>query len=283
MAAAVAALVFAGGMLLRFGDDPELPARPKRPSAAADLKAFRALDYSASIYRAGLEREADILGVPADPLTGVFVHTLDRPASVLVAGGPPLETRELTLSLRVARLSATLQRGSITSEHAILRIANRTDDHLAYHVVTRPPLDPRGCIEKAALAHNAIALAPGEVIERTECGRTGVHQLTIDRVETMKLPALAFHLVSRLHPVHAGLDARAAQGHRPPHDVICDDVPEQAIRRAMEKSEASWRDVLDFYARHDRRTYIFPVQYRSFTRPGERALPARPQGSAARP
>src|SRR5262249_54492597 len=147
-----------------------------------------------------------------------------------------------------------------------LRIENKTDHHLAYRILATMPLDPRGCVEKVDLPHNAVALAPLEVVERTECGRA-VGSLTIDRVETVELPALAYLYASQVQPAHIGLDARETHGHKPPRGSVCTDIPEQAILRGTEKSVVSWRDVIDFYARHDCHSYIFPVGYHAFTKP----------------
>jgi hypothetical protein len=280
-AAAITALFFAGGMFLRFRNAPEVPPRPRPPAQGADIQAFRALDYSSNVFRAQVERDAASLAVPADPLTGVLEHHMEAPVHTLAAG-EALETRDLRFSLRVARLPER-GRARAPTDHLILRIENRTAAHLAYRVVARPPIDARGCVEKEEILHNAIALAPREAIERTECGRSGVTQVVVALVETMRLPPLSYHYVSWLHPVHIGLDARAAKGHRPREGVICGDVPEQAIRRALETSAATWRDVIDFYARHDCRSYIFHVGYRAFATESEHPLPVRRGSAAARP
>jgi hypothetical protein len=272
----VAALLFAGGMYLRFGYELPLPPHPPRPSGP-DLAAFRALDFTENIYRASLEKDAVELGLPppTDELTRLFPYDLLEPAQRVVAGGPPLETRDLSITARVGRVG--------TSDALILRIENRTDVYVAYRVDTRTPIDPHACMEKAELFHNAIALPPHNVVERTECQRRGVDAVTVERVETMILPPLAFYYVSRLFPQHIGLDARATRGHRVPAGAVCGDIPEQAIRRGMEKGEVSWRDVIDFYARHSCQRYIFPVGYHAFTRNSERLLPAASAASGKAP
>ncbi len=131
----------------------------------------------------------------------------------------------------------------------------------------------RRCLTKGDLEHNALALLPGEAVERTECVYRRGMDLKIERIETMSLPALSYYYVSQLRPSHIGLDARATEGHRAPAGRICDDIPEQAIRLGMEKETVSWRDVVDFYARHRCETYTFPVGYRAFTRKGQLPLP----------
>ncbi len=273
---ALAAVLFLCGLYLRFGYEPALPPLPARPTGSSTLSAFRALDYTSNVYLARLEQDAAAAGVPMSSLSGVFPHDSAEPGRRLVAGGPRLEVGDLALSVRVGRVTARLERGELTMDHLILRIENRTDRHLAYRVETRVPLDPRGCIEKAALPHNAIALSPREVVERTECGRGGIDSLIVSRVETVELPALAHHYVSRLVPGHIGLDARTTHGHQAAEGSACGDIPEQAILRGIEKNAVSWRDVIDFYGRHSCSRYIFPVGYRAFIRDGEWTLPIDP-------
>lgn len=282
LAYVITGCVFAGGLYLRFNYEPTLPPRPPRP-ATTDIAAFRALDYDPNIYRARVEQDAAELGVRADPLTQNFRFDSTEPDRLLQVGGAPLDTPNLTLSLRSARMTIKAGKGTVETDHLILRIENRTGRHLAYRVDAELPLDPRGCVQKADLPLDAIAIAPHETLERTECGRDGVDHLTIARVETMELPPLAYYYVSQLFPAHIGLDARATHGHTPPKGSVCGDVPEQAIRRGMEKGQVSWRDVVDFYARHTCAKYIFQVGYRAFTRPDERPLPVKPGSFAPGP
>jgi hypothetical protein len=89
--------------------------------------------------------------------------------------------------------------------------------------------------------------------------------------------------VGRLFPPHIGLDARPTRGHRPRAGIICADIPEQAIRIAMEKGATSWRDVIDFYARHSCVRHIFYEEYKAFARAGAYELPVAPGDRASRP
>jgi hypothetical protein len=92
----------------------------------------------------------------------------------------------------------------------------------------------------------------------------------------MELPRLSYFYVSRLFPSHIGLEGQSTRGHVAPAGNICTNIPEQAIRRGIERGEVSWRDVVDFYARHSCERYIFPVGYRAFTRTGAYQLPVSP-------
>ena len=284
---ALAVTLLIGGLYLRFDYEPRLPRRPKRPPPADVTAAFRALDYDVNVYRAGIEKDAFDVGLPQPPSMGelgeLLPYDILEPRRTLRAGGGSLETRDLALTLRTRSVTNPTAKGSIASNHIVLRIENRTTGYVAYRIDTRPPGDPRMCHEKGDLAHNAVALAPRQTVERTECARDGIDSLLVEHVETMRLPPLAYYYVSRLYPSHIGMDPRPTRGHQPPKGAICGDIPEQAIRRAMEKGETSWRDVIDFYARHSCARFIFPPGYKAFSRSGERPLPAAFSVGAGRP
>jgi hypothetical protein len=275
---AVCGLVFAGGLYLRFHGDVPMPKLPSGP-APASAASLRSLDFSVNVFRALVEKDAIDAGVPApgaDELEQLFPYDVAEPHRVLTAFGPALETRDLAIALRVDRPPTG------GGDQLVLHIENKTDRHVAYHVDTRPSVDPHACVDKIDIPHDAMALAPHEAIDRTECGlRPGAPTAVfVDRVETLVVPALSYHYVSRLFPPHIGLDSRATRGHVPPKGAICSDIPEQAIRRGLEKGEVSWRDVVDFYARESCAKFIFPVGYRAFTRAGERSLPVPQKGVA---
>jgi hypothetical protein len=286
VAVAVAVGLLCGGLFLRFDYEPRLPHRPPRPPPQDTMAAFRALDWDPNVYRAGVERDAAELGLPAqavDELTRLFPYDVAEPHKTLRIGGAGVETRDLALALRGERMTARQNQGLVVTRHVVLRITNRTDGFIAYRVETRPPIDPFVCHEKGDLKHNALALGPRETVERTECGREGVDTVTVERVETLALPALGYHYVSRLFPAHIGLDPRATRGHEVKSGKVCADIPEQTIRLAMEKGAVSWRDVVDFYARHPCARYIFHEQYRAFAKAKERPLPSAPGAAVARP
>jgi hypothetical protein len=67
--------------------------------------------------------------------------------------------------------------------------------------------------------------------------------------------------------------AHNAMGIAPPKGKPCTEIPEQTIRRGLERGETTWRDVVDFYARHACEMYPFPSGYRAFEKPGQYPLP----------
>lgn len=263
--------MFALGLGARFSYSVEPPPMPKRP-LARPVEPIGKLDYSKNVYRAALEADSGTYGVskttPED-LSGVLAYDRETPRRK-----PPVETRFLRVTSHVAPVGAGFSGGTATTDHIVLRIENATDRWLAYRVDTTPDAGEGRCVDKADLPHNAIALAPGQAVERTECQvRGNIDGVTVDSIETIVLPPLSYYYVSRVFPAHIGENARATRGHVAPKAKICANIPEQAIRRALERGEVTWRDVVDFYARHDCDRYLFPAGYRAFRRPGERALP----------
>jgi hypothetical protein len=265
---------------LRF--DYEVPMPPPPPRPKPDQATLRSLDFNATMYRASLEKDASDYGVPAptpEDMAVLFPYDVAEPRQLLGAGTPPIQTRDLLLSVRIGRT------GEPPQDHIILRIENRTDGAVAYRVDTRLEGDARVCLDKSDLPHNAIALAPHDAVERTECTthNGALTAVTVMRVETLAIPSLSYFYVSRLFPPHIGLDARPTRHHVPPKGAICTDIPEQAIRRGLERGEVSWRDVIDFYARESCAKFIFPVGYRAFTRDGAQSLPVPLKGPASAP
>lgn len=279
MAAAVA---FGVIMWLRFDDVPEPPRMP-RPPAKVLVSDLAHLNYSPGIYRASLDRDANefgIRGISQDELTSPFPYESVDFDKHLAPGSPPIVTSTLRLSVRAAPLMVDTGHGSYGGDHLILRIENKTDHHLAYRVET---FAGQRCLAKGDLQHNALALAPGEAIERTECVFRDSLRLTVKHVETVTIPPLSYYYVSRLYPPHIAGDARTTRGHKPPRGEVCPDIPEQAIRLGMQRKEVTWRDVIDFYARHSCITYIFPPGYHAFDKKDQYVLPVSREAAAKAP
>jgi hypothetical protein len=259
---------------LRFDYEPTPPRMPTRPPAGPSAGELRKLSYSQGLFKAQLEKHASDTSSPLDmdAMTSPFAYESADVAQDLTDGAPPIETATLRLSMRTERMEVSTTQGRLSGDFIVLRIENKTDRHLAYRVETQAG-NPQRCMTKGDIGHNAIALAPRETIERTEClWRSGM-KLRILRVETLSIPRLSYFFVSRLYPPHIGLDNRPTRGHKPPKGNVCPDIPEQTIRRGMAEGKVTWRDVLDFYARHECGEYIFPPGYKAFEKKDQYQLP----------
>lgn len=262
------------GLSYRFDYDlaDRLPPLPPRPVLSTDPDdAFRKMNESAEYYADDLFRDSTTYGVTPttpDDLDRVFPYE-QLTAPKALAAGESMETGSLRLSLE----KKMGREGTATYPHMILRIENKTDHALAFNVMTEVGGGAEKCLEKADIPGNMLVLPPRAVIERTECIFLRGMKLQVERVETIQLAPLSFHYVSRLNPAHIGLDKRVAFAHRVPKGKTCTAIPEQAIRAGLKDGGTTWRDIVDFYARHNCDTYNFPIGYHAFTKRKQYALP----------
>jgi len=287
--AAVALVAVAGlgaGMAILFAGGP--PAAPPRPRvAAAPSPEAAEMKYSATLYRGLIEEDAKKLGVAAPTpaeLAAVFPYFDELRAPRALRPGGALDTAHLRVSLIVRREEGAIEGGgsgqSFRADHLVLRIQNLTARHLAYRVSTRVP-DAGRCEAKGTIPHDAIALAPREVVLRTECLLQKGATVEVTRVEVKELPALAYHYVSRLVPELVLYDPRTAAGHTIPKGAACPQTFSwREVRDGAARGEIAWRDIIDFYARHDCDDYAFFPGYR-FRADTRAPLPARPPALAA--
>jgi len=258
---------------LRFCGTEEIPPLPPAPVTTIEEAKETALEFGerGDVYAQRLRddsRRFD-LSEPATikSMSEVFVHRSDREERVLSSGE---SATVLGLNLRVSVVDITRR-----TRQMELVIENRTDKYLAYRILTRPSKGTSGCTEKEITRHNAIVLAPGQIVRRSECiYRRGI-RLEIGKVETIEVPPLSFYYLSAVPPIVIGAEARVAVGHRTPTGVTsCQTVLPAMVQRAMERGEVLWRDLIDFFARHTCTDYRFPHDYRAFDRDGAKKLPA---------
>jgi hypothetical protein len=252
------------------------PPKPPQPVVkAASAAAYMArVDRTPAAYKEFLARDAEEAGVPVpsvDELSTYFEHRLDTTERTLEPGDDKdaeLETAGLRLRL------ATRDIAGRTKQMMVLQVENLTDRALAYRVDTAPSRGTVPCAEKEELSHNAIALEPHGMEMRSECIYRKGWTLKVTRVETIELPPLSYHYVSRLFPAHIGLERRVVEGHRVPGHRPCTLVLSAQVSRALAEGTTAWRDLIDFYARHRCETYSFPDSYKA-VEPGARLeLPA---------
>lgn len=265
------ALLFAGGPL-------PAPPRPSfGPSSAPDSAAMK---FSATLYRGGIERDARLFAVPAPSpaeLAAVFPYFDELKSPKGLRPGGAFVTPHLRISLFTRRERGAVEGQSFRADHLVLRIENLTDHHLAYRVSTRVP-EPERCAAKGVIAQNAIVLGPRQVAVRTECLLQDAARLILERVEVLQMPALSARYVSRLEPGVALYDARTAAGHTVPVGTVCPPaVAWRDIRDGADRGEISWRDIVDFYARHNCDAYTFFPGYR-YRVDSSSPLPARIAG-----
>ncbi len=275
-----AALVVVALVGMRFlkSTPPPPPAPPPAPPVAQSINTT--LKFSSGYYKATLDDDAKKFQIPPPPVETLaaplpFFEELAEPRT-LKAEKDVIETPHLRIvSVAAKEWSATGAAQRLRVEHAMLKITNKSDRPVAYRVDTQPAASAR-CQNKGTIAHNAVALRPGETIERSECLWSRGMTLGVRSIQVLELPDLGYFYVSRLSPSQILLDERATAGHEPPAKLKpCTFVPWREIRAAAEvKGGATWSDVVDFYARHNCDEYSFFPSYRRWTTAGQ--LPAQP-------
>jgi hypothetical protein len=280
---ACALLIVVAVVSLRFlqRTPPPLPPAPPPPP---EQNVGRILRYSEPYYKSVLDEDVKRYRVaPVEP--AVLAQPLPYAAELteprrLKTDRDLVETPHLKITTRVVREWAATSSGQrFRYEHILLSITNRSSRALAYLVDTDVS-HPDQCQSQGAMAHNAIALEPGETVQRTECLWHRDTALTLRRVEVMELPALSYYYVSRLSPIQISLDPRTAAGHQVPAPAKeCSFVPWRDIQASATEAHTGWSDVIDFYARHNCDEYSFFRGYRRWT--SADALPAKAPVAAA--
>jgi hypothetical protein len=266
-----------GVLILHAASAP--PPTPKRPEPPPPPSAMINSDmrFSVVYYKGLIEQDAKSYGIPAPPYDDLaqpnpyFDELRERQHLRLKA---PIETRHLRISLEVSKQTTIIESHSLSTDHLVLRIENRTPLYLAYRIQTT--VSERGkCAMKAELVHNAVAIEPEQTVLRTECIYRKDAVIDITRIEVIELPALSAYYVSRVPPNSVLYDPRTSGGHVPPRGTICPQTFSwREIKEGIDKKELGWRDVIDFYARHNCTEYSFFQSYRYRGDPGA-PLPAR--------
>lgn len=279
--AAGLAVTAIGTVLLYAGEPPPAPERPKAPPPP-EVMMNSVLKYSQPVYKALLESDARTWKLPLISLDQLgrpnpyFAELRGRRKLKAKGGkGSAIETAHLRLSLEIAKKKATLEGQSFAVDHLVLRIENRTDKYLAYRVDTSVA-DKNKCTSKGDLPHNALVIEPRQVVLRSECLYRSDESVDLTRVEVIELPPLSAHYVSRLPPNPTLYDSRTAAGHVPLSGTLCPQTFSwRDIQEGIDRKEIGWKDVIDFYARHNCEEYSFFRAYRYRTAARD-PLPARP-------
>ena len=254
-----------GVLILHAASAP--PPTPKRPEPPPPPSAMINSEqrFSVLYYQALIEQDAKSYGIAPPSYEDLqqanpYFDELQGRQHLRIKA--PIETRHLRVSLEVSKQTTVIESHTLSTDHLVLRIENLTPFYLAYRIQTSVP-DKRKCMLKAELPHNAIALEPKQTTLRTECLYRKDAQIDITGIEVVELPALSAYYVSRVPPNSTLYDPRTSAGHTPPRGVMCPQTFSwREIKEGIDKKELGWRDVIDFYARHNCTEYSFFKSYR---------------------
>jgi hypothetical protein len=269
---------------MRFCYSVEVPEMPPRPveKKMSTIDVARAVESSPQFYAEYLVRDARDYGLRRAPTVEEMSRALPyvvKDLDLVLDPGDKKQNRGEALGL-VFTASVQKVEGS-TERQMLLSIENTTDRNFAYQVTTHPSKGVTPCARKRDLAHNAIALAPGVTETRSECLWDQGWTLTIGKVELIEIAPLSYRYVSQLPagPM-IGLDPRTSRGHVvPAGEPACRLFHSAEISNQMRGGLVTWRDMIDFYARHRCKTYTFSTGYRAIEAGKTVSLPA---GATAR-
>jgi hypothetical protein len=268
-----AGVLLLGMLLLWRGEGPALPTN--RARSTGDSKATGTDPPRTSDKRAAKRQQAYVRRLLADArrydvylqpkkLFGPFPYVSTDGPWKLPAHRGRLVTKELRLTTEVRKLDTPLgSLGRYQAPTLVLTVENRTNDHIAFRVITRPS-GKASCKNKAMIAQSTFVLGPRGSLSRTECLATGRgDRLTVHRLDVLRIPALSYHYLIKLKPSSILLSPRTSQGHRAPSShSLCGSVPRQTIKQGVQAGTATWADVMDFYARYSCDRFDFRIGYR---------------------
>lgn len=250
---------------------PKIPPRKVLVTAELAKKKVAGGQYGAILARDAKDWGIDRDDVALEIMKKAHPHFIEFTGDIGLEADKSFETTHLKLSLKIEKITVGEEGSEMSTDHMVMTIQNKTDKFIAYQVKTAIV---GKCSAKAVIAHNALALKPKEELNRTECLPNGPGELRISMVEVMELNQLGYYYISRLDPERLFMDPRTTEGHQVPLQKICKILPWRAIHHAVKKGGAGWRDVIDYYARHNCDRYFFFPSYR-YSDKGVKVLPAK--------
>lgn len=252
---------------MRFCGSSSLPTKPPPPAGPSGTQGqlLSKSTQSPAVYKGFITADAAAAGVAVpspSQMAAKLSYRVDEARHVLEPGKPGLEAAGVRIRLERA------------NDSLIMVIENKLESDIAYQVVSTPSTGAGACGSASPLPFNAMTIAKGGSVRRTECVWREGMAIIVTKIETIEVLPLSAWYLSQVPPSVVGVDARIARGHRGVQGPeACTPVVPQVVRTGLERGEIGWRDLADFYARHRCQTYQFPASYRSLKRDGEVQIP----------
>jgi hypothetical protein len=285
-AAGVAAGIFVG-IYLSGGVERESMARVDRmreqavsAKDAQRLALARELSFKQKEGYFEAELEADFktfdiapISMDALKLPNQFFHEISEP--VVIQPGRVHSTAHVAIRASVERVNYKKSGATVSTRHMVATLRNTSTRPIAYFL--RVVSAARGhCKVRGARMHNTMALLPGESAEVVVCAGRGA--VKVEDLRVLEITPIGHVYVSKVPPSAVGYDPVSATAHVPHKRVpMCSMVPGTRISNLLKLGKTSWRDVMDFYARHSCERFQFFAGYTMATEPVKR-LPVLPSG-----
>lgn len=192
--------------------------------------------------------------------------------NVTLKMGQAYESDWLKVSAVTEKVAYQRSGAEIRANHSIAYVENVHESPVAYFIDVRSA-DLGNCQVRGARRHNANALLPGERAEIAVCA--GSKPIEIHRLEAMELTPLGYNYVSMIPPRATGYDETTAQSHYSGRrHKVCTQIPSERLALALRDDSIGWRDVVDFFSRHNCHRYPWLWAYR-FSETGVDKLPVQ--------
>jgi hypothetical protein len=248
----------------------EVPAAQAREQALANPPSYT---ETAVYYRTELEATLANLEMKADVdalmdrlrQPNTFYHPITRSAPVVLKAGELRTEQQVEIAAIQEELRVQRSGLETNSPHTLIRLHNKGDVPLAYRLVARSR-DGGDCKTRAITQYDALVLGPDEQARISVC--PGNHEVEIVDLRLMEVTDIGARWIRQVAGEALGLDEIAVRSHKPTkHVPRCSQVAIEESAKTLEKGEAQWEDLVDFYSRHDCNIYRWAPPYTRIVEP----------------
>jgi hypothetical protein len=254
----------------RFCGNVQIAAKPPAPvlrgQTAGEL--LTASTETQSVWAGFLETDAHVAGVAAPSIATMSAAMQWREGHTdhdLALGDPAIELAGL-------KVQFVLDAGN---DNAVLSLTNDKPDAVAYQLTAKTNVSNYVCDTTKHTPHNTLLVAGNSTEKVSVCSIRPDITVSV-ALQTVQLNPLAAYYIQMLPPTLIGVTDKLAKVHQNGRSTPspCGANPSSGVKGGLGNGKISWRDLIDFYARHRCETYRFPLNYRAFTKDAERPLPA---------
>ena len=229
---------------------------------------------SEEFYKLRIEEAVSKHGVTAPSMDrlrepNLFVEVASPGDTKTIAPNETLTEAGLSISAGLEEVEVERRGVRTKAMRTMARVANVGDTPLAYFLTMEVS---GGCKVRSINRYDVMVLLPQEEAELSLCA--GEHDVVVTALKIMEVTELGALWVSKVPPQAVGHDADISRAHVPgPGIEMCAEIPAVDFAGRIERGEAAWEDIVDFYSRHDCEASRWWPGYRRIIEPLKR-LPA---------